>query len=237
MPDPADVGKGSLSEPGGVLASDRERDQLVERLSAACADGRLDLAAFSDRLEAALAARTRADIARLEADLGQAPPPPAPATPGSGHSGLVGVMSSAVRKGRWVLQPSTRALALMGVCVLDQRQAEVASSHSHISAVAVMGSVRVIVPEGIDVDIDGIAVMGAKTLKLAPAGPLPGSPRIQVTALAVMGEVSVVSKPPKMGGDYGALGYLADRHQRHLARLERRLERHHRRRGGDPDDD
>jgi hypothetical protein len=73
----------------------------------------------------------------------------------------------------------------------------VLASYSPISAVAVMGAVRVIVPEGIDVDVDGLAIMGAKTLRLGSSPPLPGSPSIRVTAVAVMGEVSVVTKPPK----------------------------------------
>jgi hypothetical protein len=86
----------------------------------------------------------------------------------------------------------------MGECVLDLREAEVAGSYSHIRAVAVMGAVRVIVPEGIDVDVNGIAIMGAKTLRITSARPLPGSPVIRVTALALMGEVSVVTKSPKV---------------------------------------
>ena len=182
---------------GALLASDRERDQLVDRLSAACADGRLDLADFSDRLEAALSARTMADIMSLEADLGQPAPALLAAWAHGGTSWFVGIMSSAVRQGRWVLQPKSHALAVMGECVLDLRGAEVLASYSHITAVAVMGAVRVIVPEGIDVDVDGLAIMGAKTLRIGSSPPLPGSPSIRVTAVAVMGEVSVVTKPPK----------------------------------------
>jgi Domain of unknown function (DUF1707)/Cell wall-active antibiotics response 4TMS YvqF len=184
--------------PGVVLASDRQRDQSVERLSAACADGRLGLAEFSERLELALSARSMADIQRLESDLGQHSPAPATVAPRSATSWFVGIMSSAVHKGRWVLQPKSHALAVMGECVLDLREAEVAGSYSHIRAVAVMGAVRVIVPEGIDVDVNGIAIMGAKTLRITSARPLPGSPVIRVTALALMGEVSVVTKSPKV---------------------------------------
>lgn len=218
---------------GALLASDRERDQLVERLSAACADGRLDLAAFSDRLEAALSARTRADIKRLEADLGQPAPTPVAVSAGSGTSWFVGIMSSAVRKGRWVLQPRSHALALMGECTLDLRGAEVLASHSHINAVAIMGSIHVIVPEGIDVDLDGLAIMGAKSMRIGTTRPLPGSPVIRVTALALMGEVSVVAKAPK--GQPPQLEALPDRYQRRLHRHQRRLDRR-RHWGGDDQD-
>jgi Domain of unknown function (DUF1707) len=53
----------------GIRASDAERDATVDRLSAATGDGRLTLEEFSRRMERATAARTRADLDRLVADL------------------------------------------------------------------------------------------------------------------------------------------------------------------------
>ncbi|HVB13609.1 MAG TPA: DUF1707 domain-containing protein [Candidatus Dormibacteraeota bacterium] len=217
MADLIQPGPSPVGSAGTVLASDRERDRLVDRLSAACADGRLDLADFSDRLDAALSARTLADIQVLEADLGPATPAPLAVPRSAGTSWFVGIMSSAVRKGRWALRPKSHALA-------------------------VMGAIRVIVPEGIDVDVDGLAIMGAKTLKIGAASPLPGSPTIRVTAFAVMGEVSVVSKPPK--GQSAAVGHPAERvvgqlsrHQQHLAwREQKRAIRRQQRWGGEEDD-
>jgi hypothetical protein len=241
MPDPLQPGPPGASPTAAILASDRERDQLVERLSAACADGRLDLADFSDRLEAALSARTMADIHSLEADLGQ----PVTVRPGVGEPGgtswFVGIMSSAVRKGRWVLQPKSHALAVMGECVLDLRGAEVLASYSHITATAVMGSVRVIVPEGIDVDVDGLAIMGAKTLRISSATPLPGSPTIRVTAFALMGEVSVVTKPPKgqsvePAHGSGIVDRQLERHQHRALRLQQKALRYQHRSADEEDD-
>ena len=46
----------------GIRVSDAERDAVVERLSAATGDGRLTLTEFSQRMELATAARTRADL-------------------------------------------------------------------------------------------------------------------------------------------------------------------------------
>ncbi|MGC2191382.1 MAG: DUF1707 domain-containing protein [Candidatus Dormiibacterota bacterium] len=241
MPDPLQLGPPAASPSGAILASDRERDRLVERLSAACADGRLDLADFSDRLEAALSARTMTDIHALEADLGQsAPVHPAVATPG-GTSWIVGIMSTAVRRGRWVLQPKSHALAVMGECTLDLRGAEVSASYSHITATAVMGTVRVIVPEGIDVAVDGVAIMGAKTLRISSASPLPGSPIIAVTAFALMGQVSVVTKPPKgqsvePAHRTGIVDHQLERHQRRALRIQQRALRHQHRPADEEDD-
>jgi hypothetical protein len=53
----------------GIRVSDAERDAAVERLSAATGDGRLTLEEFSQRMELATTARTRADLDGLVADL------------------------------------------------------------------------------------------------------------------------------------------------------------------------
>ena len=54
---------------GGIRASDAERDATVERLSRAAGDGRLTLEEFSQRMEQATAAKTRAELDRLVTDL------------------------------------------------------------------------------------------------------------------------------------------------------------------------
>lgn len=183
-PDPAAVGAPA------ALASDRDRDLAIEQLSGACSDGRLGLEDYSTRLEQALAARTISELAALTADLGR-PVATAPPRGRSGRSWFVAIMASTSRRGRWILRPSTYALAVMGECVIDLRQAEVESFHSHIMALAVMGSVRVLVPDGIDVDIDGVAIMGNKDLRGGQSQLAPGSPTLRVTCVAIMGEVQV----------------------------------------------
>ena len=63
-----------------VRASDAERDQAAEILRAGYAEGRLGRAELDERLAAAYAAKTRADLHDLTSDLPGAVP--APATPG-----------------------------------------------------------------------------------------------------------------------------------------------------------
>ncbi|MGH3298880.1 MAG: DUF1707 SHOCT-like domain-containing protein [Trebonia sp.] len=59
------------NEPGApaVRASDVERDEAAEVLRAAFAEGRLTRPELDERLDAAYAARTRADLAGLTGDL------------------------------------------------------------------------------------------------------------------------------------------------------------------------
>ncbi len=197
------------------LASDQDRDRAVDVLGQACSDGRLGLEDFSKRLETALAARTTSDLASLTADLGQ---PAVPAGGGlRGRNWFIAVMSSTVRRGRWHLPPSSQAVAIMGECVLDLRQAELEHRSNHILAVAVMGSIDIIVPEGIDINVSGAAIMGSKELRGGYSQPLPGSPTIHVTCIALMGEVQVRVQPgaqPSDGPDRES-GRTLGRHSRH----------------------
>ncbi|HEY2636950.1 MAG TPA: DUF1707 domain-containing protein [Solirubrobacteraceae bacterium] len=61
-------------------ASDAEREAVADRLRAATAEGRLDPSELDERLTATFAARTRADLVPLTADLPDSPAPP-PAKP------------------------------------------------------------------------------------------------------------------------------------------------------------
>src|SRR4051794_26443481 len=56
-------------ETSGIGVSDAEREAVIGRLSAAAGDGRLTLEEFSQRMELATAAGTRADLDSVIADL------------------------------------------------------------------------------------------------------------------------------------------------------------------------
>jgi predicted membrane protein len=76
--------------------------------------------------------------------------------------------------------------------VLDLRGAEVPQGQVFISATAVMGDVKVHVPDGVDVQLSGIAVMGDKVVKVREASPGQKVPTVVVKATAVMGDVKVI---------------------------------------------
>jgi hypothetical protein len=62
-------------EPNPVRASDADREHVVAKLNAAVGDGTLTLVEAEERITAAYAAKFRADLLPLTADL---PTPPAP---------------------------------------------------------------------------------------------------------------------------------------------------------------
>jgi class 3 adenylate cyclase len=170
---------------------------MVARLQAACGEGRLTLDEFSERVGMALDARTDADLERLTADL----PVPEPslatsAAPRHTVSWVIGILSGSDQRGRWHPAPVTNAFALMGGVTLDLRSAEIEGSELVINAVAVMGGVDVIVPEGIRVEMTGVALLGGKDCRLRDVRPVPGSPIVRVRVFALMGGVTVRTKRP-----------------------------------------
>jgi hypothetical protein len=187
---------------------DAERELAVERLSRAGTDGRLSLAEFSDRVGKALTARTRAELAPLMDDLG-APPVVAPQR--SPTRRVWAFIGSTKQRGCWKAAGRIEVRAIMGECKIDLRGAEMAGPELEIIATAIMGNVKIVVPEGAAVEMDGWVFMGSRenatepdfvdrlrTLMHAPAGQEvaaalapPILPLIRVTTRVLMGEVKI----------------------------------------------
>src|SRR3954471_8814346 len=83
----------------------------------------------------------------------------------------------------------------MGGCQIDFRSAEIDADEVHVVAVAVMGGIDIVVPEGIEVGLVGVPIMGGKSMHVKNVPRLPGSPKILVHAYPVMGGVTVRSRP------------------------------------------
>jgi Domain of unknown function (DUF1707)/Cell wall-active antibiotics response 4TMS YvqF len=186
---------GPPSPSGEVRASDAEREAVVERLRVATVEGRLTLSELTERTEAAYTATTRGELVPITADLPEvsgstaATLQPAVRTD---REWVVAVMGDNKRQGRWRAERPLAVLAVMGDVVLDLRGAEVPQGHVDITATAVMGDVKIYVPDGVDVQLSGIAVMGDKKVAVreAPAGRT--APRVMVKATVVMGDVKVI---------------------------------------------
>ena len=183
-----------------VRAGDADRERVAARLRENLVAGRLTLDEFSERLDAAYAARTQAELGELTRDLPQTGAAPAVSSRRTPVRWSVAVMGGVERKSRWRVAESTVAVAVMGGVELDLRKAEIESPVVEITAIALMGGVEIIVPEGVDVEVSGLAIMGAKQDRVADVPPLPGAPLIRVRAFALMGGVEVKSKRGRTRG-------------------------------------
>ncbi len=180
-----------------MRVSDAEREAAVEWLRVASVEGRLTLGELTERTEAAYTALTQAELAVLTADLPGGHPAPALAYPpaergGAARRWFVAVMGSSKRRGTWRIDKPLGAVAVMGDVVLDLRQAEVRTGVVDIMATAIMGDVKIIVPDGVDVELDGIAIMGDKKVQVIEAPPGTNVPIVRVKAYVLMGDIKVV---------------------------------------------
>jgi hypothetical protein len=155
--------------PPAVRITDADRQRAAEVLERACGDGRLTLEEFSVRVGAVWAAQDSAELAVTTADLMVAPP----VGMGAEVESITNVFSSSQRHGRWRLSPRLRLINVFGETKLDLRDAvlnaeAMAGDVVEISGRNVFGSVEIIVPEGVEVEMRGTAIFGERTTRLAP---------------------------------------------------------------------
>jgi len=221
---------------GGIRASDAERDATLERLSAATGDGRLTLEEFSQRMDRATTAKTRAELDRLVADLptdagaaGSAVAERGPGRP-SWHISPIGGLSVS---GPWRMERSVIVVSLIGGADLDLSQAQLAAPEVTLTKVSLLGGVSIAVPPGIRVDASGFSLIGGTSVDAGPE-PGPGAPTVHVRAFSLLGGTRIYRAGPASQREGPAEGSPMEwrsrrRADRHQWRAQRRAERRSRR--------
>lgn len=172
------------------LIGDLERQQEIERLRQCTSDGRLTLDEFAERVGEVYAARTWAELTRPTADL----PALAAAGPLIERTSAIGVFSGARQCGRWRPAQSFDAVAVFGSAQIDLCDA-VVDHDLVIRAWAIVGGIEILVPEGVHVDLGGFAVFGSRDYRVKKGPVRPGMPVVRVETRAVLGGVTVRTKP------------------------------------------
>jgi class 3 adenylate cyclase len=188
-------GTGPVPGRSELRVSEADRDRAAGVLAKFCGEGRLTLEEFSDRVGVVLSARTQADLDSVMVDLPKPDVAYTSALPASGWQ--VSVLSGSSRKGRWRPKARFKALAFMGGLELDLRSAEIEHREITITAIAFMGGINIVVPEGVLVHLGGFSLMGGKDERIANVPILPGGPVINIRAFPFMGGVSVRTKRPR----------------------------------------
>ncbi|MCZ4123057.1 DUF1707 SHOCT-like domain-containing protein [Streptomyces sp. H39-S7] len=192
-----------VPEHGELRASHEDRDQVVERLRVAAGDGRLTAEELDERLEVALTARTYGELEVLLTDLPAAGPgwvgAPVPAP--KDRSRIAVDSASTKREGTWAVPRQMEIESDSGSVVLDFTSAVIASPTLEIEASVRSGSVTLIVPPDVFVDVDEVAVSSGSVRHRARVDP--GTPirlRIHVTGKVRSGSLTVrPPRPPRRG--------------------------------------
>ena len=189
-----------------LRASDADRERVADVLRHAAGEGRLTVDELDERLNAAYASVTRADLERLVEDvpvegtllpaIGQGAAPVASGVslnPGAegGAAQIWSVMGGATRKGRWRLAPRASVVNVMGGADLDFNQVELTAADSQVTVFSLMGGADLYVPEGLNVEVSDFAFMGGNDIKLGDAPHVHGAPVLRIKLISIMGGSNV----------------------------------------------
>jgi hypothetical protein len=179
-----------------VRVSDAEREQTVGLLREHLLAGRLTLEEFTARVEAALDARVGTDLARVQEDL----PRLAAQAPGSHRRAVrftTGLFGHVGRRGRLRLRSWTAAVSAFADVDLDLREATIDRPRTTMAVLAVCGNIDIYVPEGVNVDVSGLALFGHRR-DWGHEVAAPDAPTINVRAAGVFGTIDVWRVPATM---------------------------------------
>ncbi|WP_370616899.1 DUF1707 SHOCT-like domain-containing protein [Mumia qirimensis] len=191
-----------------MRVSDADREQVAEILRRAAGDGRIDTDELDERLGAAYAAKTVADLVPLTADLPIAQPyaqpyaPPVPArhgnvvVPGGSPTSERGiaVLSGFERRGDWLVPQQLTVVAVMGGAHLDTRRARFSAPEVVITVHAVMGGAEIVVGPTTRVLMEGTGIMGGFSGPHDDSQVTPDSPTLRIRGVAFWGGVSVTRR-------------------------------------------
>ena len=174
--------------PEPLFAGDADRDIALALLREAAVDGRLTIDDLAARAELVHTARTHDDVAAATAGLAPA------AAVEQAEQRHRAVLGSVVRDGRWTLAPHNRFAAVLGTIRLDLRDAVLPGPTVEIDAVPILGTVEILVPEGVHVEVTGGGLLSSQQLRLP--GPAPaGAPVVRIRAGGAVGTLRVLCKP------------------------------------------
>lgn len=194
-----------------LRASDADRDRVADILRDALAEGRLDAAEHSERLDRVYAAKTVGELEPLIRDLpagvaARPEPAPAPRAFAADATGenpnLVAILGGSERKGRWRVGSRITAVAILGGVEIDLTEATFTSPELVIHCTAIMGGVSIKLPENVTLRGGGVVgIMGGSDVKAFEA-PDPGAPVVRIDGFAFWGGVEAKAKRGKKLADW-----------------------------------
>lgn len=203
-----------------LRVSDAEREYVGQLLQRAVGQGMLSLGEFTERMDTALAARTRGELNSVLYDLpgirvvgdtgvdagaaigpvgpigsvGPAAPPTGLHQQGPVPTVIRARMSSVTRKGAWQVPPALRVENSLSGVTLDFTSAIMQSQVVEITVDGFCGSLTLVVPDEATVDLNDVETVGGSVTNKARTGPQWGPLHLVVRGSVRFG--SVTAKHP-----------------------------------------
>jgi Domain of unknown function (DUF1707)/Cell wall-active antibiotics response 4TMS YvqF len=174
-----------MEHPPVLRAGDTDRERALTVLRDAVVSGHLTLDEFAERVERTELARTHAELEAVTADL---PARPRTADLPVRHRA---VFSRLQRSGRWELAPESRVVSIGGTVVLDLGQATLHGPETTLHVRNFFGTITLLVPRGVVVDVDGGGMFGTRDIDLPDAGPVADAPRLHIRTSGPFGTLRI----------------------------------------------
>jgi len=191
---------------------------VMDLLATYYARGALELEEYETRVEAATRSQSRGELESLLANLPALPRHEAAgagarSAPDSEAAGydvsvnagdvrpsqtLASIFSGVSRRGEWYPARSTQVVAFFGGVDIDLTHAHLAEGVSTITVLCAFGGVSIVVPPGVNVEVNGVGIFGAFDNKV-PETRRGSGPTIRIDGLCVFGGTDVRQKKPKRG--------------------------------------
>lgn len=188
------LGMDAASDAQRVRVSDAEREAVVARLNSATGEGRLTLEEFGERAGQAYTARTQGELVKLVDDLPSVPssmPSSVVPAPRGRPVSQLSPVGSVKRFGRWRLDRDTEVTVIVGSVKLDLRHAEIAAPEIELRVKTVVGSVKVWIPRGVRVEVEGTSVVGSRRVHEDSAAGFSDAPVLRLRVDTVLGSVKI----------------------------------------------
>lgn len=200
---------------GGTLGPTRQK--TIDALCEHFANDALSVEEFERRVDAAHKAESSAEFAKLLEDLPtgdlpirreevavtspstaiERPRASVPASRVKERGVMMAALGGVERKGRWIPARQNYAVSIMGGVCLDFREALLPPGETEVFVFTAMGGVEIIVPPGLGVESDGIAILGSFEHKEdVVLNPDPDTPFLRIKGLCIMGGVEVSVRLP-----------------------------------------
>jgi hypothetical protein len=197
-------------EARNLRVSDAEKEHVGQLLQKAVGLGMLSLGEFTERMDTALAAKTRGELNSVLADLPgmqiaddhrpvQAPQPPqvtrASNSWGGDSSNVVkATMSTVTRKGPWHVPPQLTIQSKMSSVTLDFTQAVMSTQVVEVTVDDYCGTISLVLPPEATVDLNGVETIGGSSNNKVRTGPPIG--RLHVIVRGKIRFGSITAKHP-----------------------------------------
>ncbi len=180
-----------------IRVSDQERNTALDLLGEHAAAGRLTVDELEDRASQALAAKTRGDLAALTSDLPQAGAPVARRKP---VRWMVAVLSGSNQRGRYRLAGTLNAVSILGGDQIDLRDAEISDGEVTVNAVSILGGPTIYLPDTVNVEVEGMSIIGGNSELGTRSRPRPGAPLVRIRTYNLLGGSTIWRLPPETRG-------------------------------------